>query len=109
MSPGQQFIDLVHIDDVVCAYELAAKGLGMQKSPHAHYGISSGQPIKLIDLVSKFEKAIGQKLNISFGARAYRPREVMRVWDDFLILPDWSPKVIFEDAVLGTRPMHMKI
>jgi nucleoside-diphosphate-sugar epimerase len=109
MSPGQQLIDLVHIDDVVRAYHLAAGGLNIQKSLHARYGISSGHPIKLIDLVTKFEKAIGQKLNVSFGARSYRPREVMKVWDGYTALPDWSPRIIFENAILQTRPIKLKI
>ncbi len=90
MSPGDQEIDLVHIDDVVQAYLIAAQRLLEGKvQGNEVYGVGSGEPISLKELVGIIEKKTGKSLNIDWGARAYREREVMEVYSDLAVLPDW--------------------
>jgi hypothetical protein len=84
MSPGEQLIDIVYIDDVLDAFVVAADLLMEQSEGHLRYGISSGQPIRLIDLAKIFEEASGLTLPISWGGRPYRPREVMKPWSAFV-------------------------
>jgi nucleoside-diphosphate-sugar epimerase len=102
MSPGEQLFDLVHVDDVIDAYVLAAKQLA--EPVHKRYGISSGKPIALRELVSRFQAATGAHVPITWGGRPYRPREVMEPWSSYTPLPDWSPKIAFEDGIIGTKP-----
>ena len=104
MSPGEQLIDLVHIDDVMTAYSHAASLLPQQAEGHSRYGISSGQPVPLKALVQAFEQATGCTLPITWGGRPYRPREVMQPWTDFVQLPGWQPQVPFKTGILQTRP-----
>lgn len=104
MSPGEQLIDLVHIDDVMTAYSQAASLLPQQAEGHTRYGISSGRPVRLKDLVHAFESATGYALPITWGGRPYRPREVMQPWSDGACLPGWQPQVPFETGILQTRP-----
>ena len=104
MSPGEQSIDLVHIDDVVAAFVLSAQQLAGKASGHTHYGVSSGRPMLLRDLVKRFEKATGAAVPILWGARPYRPREVMSPWTDFNPVPGWHPRTPFETGILQTRP-----
>lgn len=104
MSPGEQLIDIVHINDVIKAYLLAAKALLDQEKGHTRYGISSGNPMRLRDLVALFEKATKTTLPISFGGRPYRPREVMKPWTKFASLPGWYETITFEQGVIETRP-----
>lgn len=104
MSPGEQLIDVVHIDDVMYAYTTAAAVLQQQTGGHICYGVSSGAPMRLIDLVAVFQKATKTKLPISFGGRPYRPREIMVPWTDFQSLPGWHPQVPFEQGIMQTRP-----
>lgn len=94
MSPGEQFIDLVFIDDVVEAFlhaaELQAKSrIGTSES----YAITSGAPLKLKEMVKSFEKVTSTPLSIQWGGRPYRNREVMKPWDSGTPLPGWRPKV----------------
>ena len=104
MSPGQQLIDIVHVDDVVEAFVLAAGELLKLEKGHVRYGVSSGSPRRLIDLVADFEKTTGLKLPITWGGRPYRPREVMVPWTQYASVPGWKPKVSFETALLQAKP-----
>jgi nucleoside-diphosphate-sugar epimerase len=104
MSPGEQMIDLVYIDDVIRAYTLAADELLHQSDSHTHYGVSSGSPKRLIDLVAEFEAATQTRLLINFGGRPYRPREVMLPWTQYRVVPGWRPQVPFSIGIQDARP-----
>ena len=95
-SAGEQMIDLVHIDDVVNAYLIAAsEALAANAGSHERYGVSSGAPLPLRELAALYESACGKKLNIAWGAREYRAREVMQT-PTLPKLPDWEPTINFE-------------
>lgn len=102
MSPGEQLIDLVHIEDVIDAFLHSADLVIEQHEGHMRYGISSGNPIRLIDLVAAFEEATGLKLPIAWGSRSYRPREVMVPWTNYMTLPGWQPRVPFAKGIQQT-------
>jgi nucleoside-diphosphate-sugar epimerase len=103
MSPGEQLIDLVYIDDVINAFLLANEQLGKSSlSMHQRYMVSSNNPITLKDLVKKYEDIIGKKLPINWGGRSYRPREVMIPWNNGELLPCWSPVVSLEEGIKMT-------
>jgi len=92
MSPGEQEVDLVHIDDVVRAYKMAAKRLLDNKvDRHEIYGVSTGNPMSIKDLVKEVEQVTGKKLHVEWGARPYRDREVMEPYGKLDYLPDWKP------------------
>jgi nucleoside-diphosphate-sugar epimerase len=94
MSPGEQQIDLVYIDDVVDAYILAAHRLMEGKvSSHEQYSVSTGAPICLRDLVNILSEVFVQPINVFWGARPYRPREVMIPWAGGVWLDGWHPKI----------------
>lgn len=102
MSPGEQLIDLVHIDDVVEAYLCAIGTLDNMSSGHQVYAVSSGKPLPLRELVAVYEKAAGVKLPIEWGKRSYRPREVMVPWNRGATLPGWQPKVSLAEGIQRT-------
>jgi len=81
MSPGEQIVDMVPIDTVVLKYLKAAERL-IQNEVESHeiYGVSSGHPQSLKDLVISLEKEWGCKIPVEWGALHYRPREVMVPW-----------------------------
>ncbi len=79
MSGGEQYLDLVYIDDVIDGYIYAMNLLNEQKNiKHNKYFISSGEYIKLKDLAILYEEVNSIKLNINWGKRPYRNREVMK-------------------------------
>jgi nucleoside-diphosphate-sugar epimerase len=94
MSPGEQLIDLVHVDDVLNAYSIAADLLhkGMVRS-HDSFVVSSGSPLKLRELVLLYGKLLGRELAIDWGGRPYRSREVMIPWHTGKTLPGWVPQI----------------
>lgn len=104
MSPGEQIVDLVHIDDVVEAFLTAASHVRTQKTSHECFGISSEHPMRLKDLVGAFEEATHCTLPIIWGGLPYRPREVMIPWTDFPRLPGWRAKISFGTGIVQTRP-----
>ena len=106
MSPGEQEIDLVHIDDVLHAFQCTIKHLPSQTLSHIRYGVSSGKPLQLKQLVREFEHITGLKLPIQFGGRTYRPREVMHTWDQFQSIPGWEPRVPLSQGLPLSNPFH---
>jgi nucleoside-diphosphate-sugar epimerase len=80
MSHGNQLLDVVHVDDVVSTLIALFK---KNDSEPAHenlleeYFLTSGAPTTLRQLASMYEEAKGVKLDIRWGVKPYRPREVM--------------------------------
>ena len=100
MSPGEQLIDIVYIDDVIDAYLLAADAvLSDGYMGHRAFAVTSGNPIKLKKLVQIYSEVTGKKLNIEWGGRQYREREVMSTWSKGEALPGWQAKINLEDGV----------
>lgn len=99
MSQGEQFIDLVHIDDVVNAFIMAADYLLQDSSKCGIYAVSSQKPVRLKELVAEYERIMDCKLHIEWGGRPYRPREVMLPWSDYMLLPGWRAEISFVDGI----------
>lgn len=79
MSKGEQLIDILHIDEVVKTI-INLINLLSDNSSHLgpEYVVTSGNPISLKALALKYEKDHNVKLNINWGGRPYRSREVMK-------------------------------
>jgi nucleoside-diphosphate-sugar epimerase len=92
MSPGEQLLDLLHVDDVVHGYEVAADGLlaGHLPSP-SQYRLSSGSLVQLKDIVELYRQATGHTVSVVWGGRPYRAREVMEPRSPVPLLPGWIP------------------
>ena len=81
MSQGEQLIDIVHVSKVTEAYLKLIKLLEKEdatKHQLKSYYVSSNNNISLKELAVKFERENNTKLNINWGGRAYRKREVMK-------------------------------
>ena len=100
MSPGEQMLDLVYIDDVVKAFVKAYEYLYESEVTYKEFGVGSRNPIRLKDLISTFEAVTGKSLNIVWGGRNYRKREVMKVWDSYETPAGWKAEVILEEGLL---------
>ena len=102
MSQGEQLIDTVFIDDVVRAYLAlitALNGPGSRQFRGRTFAVSSGAPIPLRRLAEIFEKVSGARLNIQWGAKPYRKREVMTTWTKGVPVPGWKPTVSLEEGI----------
>jgi len=87
MSPGEQWVDFVHVDAVCSQFLAAARRLLRHEVEKAEtYGVSSGNPKPLRDVVADYANEHGVSLNIEWGSRPYREREVMQLWSRFKTL-----------------------
>lgn len=79
MSPGEQLLDIVHVNKVVSEFEKLIDALSDGKVLSlSEYVVTSGGHVRLKDLAIQYEKEHGVKLNINWGGRSYRQREVMQ-------------------------------
>lgn len=100
MSLGDQLIDIVYIDDVTEAYEIAAnRHLNNISEKYEDFAISSCNPIPLKELVNIYMNIVGKNINIKWGYRKYRDREVMIPWNKGKILPGWTPRFAIEQGI----------
>jgi nucleoside-diphosphate-sugar epimerase len=100
MSPGEQLLDLLHVDDVVHGYELAADGLLTGHLPSlSWYRLSSGSPVRLKDVVEVYRQATGRIVNVAWGGRPYRMREVLEPASPVPLLPEWQPCISLKDGL----------
>ncbi|MDD3744181.1 MAG: NAD(P)-dependent oxidoreductase [Lentimicrobiaceae bacterium] len=104
MSPGEQIIDISHVDDIVSAFALLAKHLsnGHPKVKNGQtFAVKADKRYTLKELAKVFENCTGKKLNINWGGRYYREREVMDPWKNGVCVPEWKPKVPIEEGILS--------
>ena len=94
MTDGSQLIDLVHVDDAVNAL------LATADAPAGDtYGARGDGAITLRELIERFQVATGLTLNVEWGARAARPREMMRPWMTADPPPGWTPQIRLDDGL----------
>lgn len=102
MSPGEQMMDISHVDDVVEAFVVAGLRLLEAPAPLNEEYFVSGERWKVRDLVPLVERTLDRHLNVTFGERPYRTREVM---DPITPrseqrLPGWIPKRKLADTLV---------
>jgi nucleoside-diphosphate-sugar epimerase len=101
MSPGDQLLDLLHVDDVASAFLRAADLLAADERPMLRSFLISGERLTAKQLVALVEKVAGKPLPVTFGGRPYREREVMVPVaagpDDRL--PGWAPRLTLEQSL----------
>lgn len=92
LTPGEQFLDLLHVDDVVHGYQVAADGLLTGELPSlSQYRLSSGSLVRLKDMVKLYHQETGDSVSVVWGGRPYQVREVMEPRSPVSVLPGWIP------------------
>ena len=99
LSPGEQLVDLIHVDDVVEAYIAAIERVLRTPSPNARYTVATGRQLSVQRTVALFESVTGKLVPVRWGARAYRPNEVMCPWPGER-LPGWHARISLEEGIL---------
>lgn len=94
MTAGEQERDLIHLDDVVSAYDAVLDQVETLP-PHETIDVGSGTAPRIRDFVALVHRLTGASTHLDFGALPYRPREAMRCVADTARLRS-----------LGWRPIH---
>ena len=100
LSPGDQQINFLYIDDVVSAYISAIELL--IKNPaitHLNFAIASPETLSLKEFIHFFQKTIQVSFPLAFGKKPYREREVMTLWNSGKSLPGWAPQVSLKEGI----------
>lgn len=93
MSPGEQLIDLVHVDDVVEAFCMAQTLISeMKRNELKAFGVTSGKSLSLKEIVAMLENKLSRRIKVHWGGRPYRVREVMTPWNLMATVPGWATK-----------------
>lgn len=91
MSLGYQRLDILHIDDVVSGFIHLINMLQDDSCfLRSEYVLSSGKHYSLRELARIFEEKYQVKLNIKWGGRPYRQREIMIPYKGN-VLVNWKP------------------
>jgi hypothetical protein len=71
-----------------------------QKQPsHFKYAVNSDKSYQLKDVIHIFESVTNKKINVIWGGKPYRKREVMTLWDKGETLPKWQAKISLKDGL----------
>lgn len=94
MSSGEQLMDITFIDDVISAFNLLAHQLENKSITNGSvFAVKSTERLPLKEISKIFEQATKSKLNIKWGIRAHRTREVMIPWTKGALVAGWKPKM----------------
>ncbi|MFN5515364.1 MAG: NAD-dependent epimerase/dehydratase family protein [Cyanobacteriota bacterium] len=100
LSPGEQKLSLVHVEDVVSAYEIALNLLTNRSGYHHNcYGVAHSEVYSLKQIANLVERVTGKNLKTEWGALPYRDREVMEPWTNFTALPGWQPQISLQQGL----------
>lgn len=100
MSPGDQEICYLFINDVVEAIDHSLQMLSKVESQKIHkYSLYSSEIVTVKELVQIAESTLDKKLNSEFGFYPYRKNEIMKFKARYPILPNWNAKTKISDGI----------
>ncbi len=102
MSPGKQIMDVSPVENVASAFAFLASLVEQDESGEINgqvFSLQSGERMTLMEWADLFQKITGKSLNLKWGERTYRDREIMNPWTRGKQIPGYVPAVSIEDAV----------
>lgn len=105
MSPGKQRIDISYVDNVIDGYTRLMTLLSRDSQralAGKSFAIRSGKVRTLRQLAKIFERVTKTHLDIRWGGKTYRPREVMIPWNKGKRIPGWKPRISLAEGIKRT-------
>lgn len=99
LSPGEQILDLLHMDDVAAAFRIAGERLLAAPEPRWESHLLGGTRLTVRALAERISQVTGYPIRAQWGGRPYRPREIMVPVPPGPQLPGWAPQVSLEDGL----------
>lgn len=100
VSEGNQIMDLLYIDDVVDAYIVSIDLLNEYNyTEPKKYSLQSNNRVTLKELINMYQNITKNYVNINWGGRPYKSREIMIPWNKGEVLPNWEPKYTLEEGL----------
>lgn len=101
LSPGEQVLDFIYIDDVVDFYTTVIKNWNNLPNK-SNFKLGTGIGYNLKQLASFIEEISNRKMNINWGGKSYRNTDVMFAVADISSINklfDWAPKVPLKKGI----------
>lgn len=101
LSPGEQVLDFIHIDDVTDFYIVLIKNIELL-SKKMNFQLGSGVGHTLKQVARIIEDNSKRKTNINWGGKNYRPSDVMYAVADLISINnfiDWYPNILLKDGI----------
>jgi nucleoside-diphosphate-sugar epimerase len=101
LPEAEFWLDLLHVDDVAAAFVQVATALesGTVPAKRLHrYCVCSGYDVSGSDLISRFERIAGCRVNVKRGAFPVPERNMTRPWRGTRV-PGWTPRVGLEEGI----------
>lgn len=101
LSPGEQILDFIHVQDVTDFYLLLLKHVNkLENKTVFHLGTGVGNSLK--EVASKIESITKKRTNINWGGVDYRARDVKFAVANVskqILAFNWKPKITLEDGL----------
>ena len=104
LSPGEQVLDFIHIDDVVSFYQHLIKHK-KKISNKTNFKLGTGIGHDLQQVSSIIESVTNKKTNINWGGKEYRQSDVMYAVANLNAIKDkltWRPKISLKEGIKKT-------
>ena len=108
LSPGEQKLDYLYIDDITEAFFIAICNLEIQEEKETEYALRTESIHSLREVVETFEKIYNTKLNVEWGKFDYRPREIFVPYRGLPSLINWKAKYNLHDGFLSMYQREME-
>ena len=93
ITAGKQYLDYVHIEDILKLILIIIKDIKLNKlKGFKSFTVSSKNPIRLINLVKMLNKILSKKLKINIGKKIYRHNTPVNPTLKIFNYPGWKPK-----------------
>jgi len=102
MTDGKQIMDINYVEDVISAYDILISHLNQDnkdKFKNTEFVVTNNQKVSLKELAKIFEEATNLKLNIVWGANAYKTNEILVPYNKGQIVPNWKQKYTLKEAI----------
>lgn len=90
LSPGEQKLNLVHIDDIVRAIQIIVNDDDLISGKVHKFGVFSDSSYTLKEIISICQKYYDRPVSVEFGAIPYRERELMEPQYPYSTVPGWN-------------------
>jgi CDP-paratose synthetase len=103
MSPGEQILDFIHIEDVVSFYLHLFNNLSALNHDFTEIHLGTGVGTTPKQIAAIIENITGEKTNIDWGGIPYRPRDTMYSVADikpFVQITNWEPYIRVREGLV---------
>jgi len=101
MTPGEQYLDMLFITDLIAAYNISIQRLMNNSSTNDYekYYLTTGNQIKLKNLVELYLEISNKKINIDWGGKMYSDKQIMKPFSNGDKLPGWVAKTSLNEGL----------